>query len=186
MPRRFWLVALSVWPGLAQIWSGQEVLGLLLGVFFASALDLALLGRWIWLETFPPGWCDFLLTLAGVTWLTSLAYTVWWVGLCHPDRHQGEIDRLFRDAQEAYLQGRWLDSQRRIERILARDETDADALMQLGILYVRTDQPALARRTFRQCRDLQGGAKWHWEIGRALSRLENRRADRDHPIKGEP
>ena len=26
----------------------------------------------------------------------------------------------------------------RIERILARDETDADALMQLGSLYVRT------------------------------------------------
>ena len=29
MPRRFRIVALSVWPGLAQIWSGQEVLGLL-------------------------------------------------------------------------------------------------------------------------------------------------------------
>ena len=34
MPRRFRIVALSVWPGLAQIWSGQEVLGLLLGVIF--------------------------------------------------------------------------------------------------------------------------------------------------------
>ena len=66
----------------------------------------------------------------------SFGYTIWWVGLCHPDRHRQEIERLFREAQEAYLQGRWLEAKTRIERILARDETDADALMQLGTLYV--------------------------------------------------
>ena len=62
----------------------------------------------------------------------SFGYTIWWVGLCHPDRHRQEIERLFREAHEAYLQGRWSESKKRIERILARDETDADALMQLG------------------------------------------------------
>ena len=71
----------------------------------------------------------------------SFAYTVWWVGLCHPDRHRQEIDKLFREAHESYLQGRWIEARRRIERILARDESDADALMQLGTLYLRTEQP---------------------------------------------
>ena len=51
------------------------------------------------------------------------------------------------------------------------DETDADALMQLGSLFVRTEQPVLARRAFRQCLELEGGVKWRWEIQQALARL---------------
>jgi tetratricopeptide (TPR) repeat protein len=103
--------------------------------------------------------------------MMSLGYTVWWVGLCHPDRHRQEIDRLFREAQEAYLQGRWIEAIGRIERILARDESDADALMQLGSLYVRTHQPTLARQAFMQCLESNRGVKWRWEIERALARL---------------
>jgi hypothetical protein len=171
MPRRFRIVALSVWPGLAQIWSGQEVLGLLLGVFFASAVNLAIVSRWIWIDAFATGLSDFLATLAGFSWLISFGYTLWWVGLCHPDRHRQEIERLFREAQETYLQGRWSESKKRIERILARDETDADALMQLGSLYVRTREPSMARRAFLQCLESSQGAKWRWEIQRALARL---------------
>ena len=174
MPRRFRIVALSVWPGLAQIWSGQEVLGLLLGVFFASAVNLAIVSRWIWIDAFATGLSDFLAVLAGFSWLMSFGYTVWWIGLCHPDRHRQEIERLFREAQETYLQGRWSESKKRIERILARDETDADALMQLGSLYVRTREPSLARRAFLQCLESSQGAKWRWEIQRALARLNEK------------
>jgi hypothetical protein len=174
MPRRFRIVALSVWPGLAQIWSGQEVLGLLLGCFFAAAVNLAIVSRWIWIDAFATGLSDFLATLAGISWLMSFGYTVWWIGLCHPDRHRQEIERLFREAQEAYLQGRWSESKKRIERILARDETDADALMQLGSLYVRTREPSMARRAFLQCLESRHGAKWRWEIQRALARLSEK------------
>jgi hypothetical protein len=80
----------------------------------------------------------------------SLGYTLWWIGLCHPGRHGGEIDRLSRAAHQAYLQGRWKDCKLRLERILARDETDADALTQLGSLYLRTHQTALARQALHQ------------------------------------
>jgi cytochrome c-type biogenesis protein CcmH/NrfG len=174
MPRRFRIVALSFWPGLAQIWSGQVILGLLLGFLFASTLNLAIASRWIWIEAFMPGWTDFFAALAVVSWLVSLGYTLWWVGLCHPDRHGGEIDHLFREAHQAYLQGRWKDAKLRLERILARDETDVDALMQLGSLYLRTQQRALARQAFRQCLTLKGGAKWQWEIRQALARIGER------------
>jgi Flp pilus assembly protein TadD len=51
------------------------------------------------------------------------------------------------------------------------DESDSDALMQLGAVYVRTNQPTLARRTFRQCLESKQGAKWRWEIRQALARL---------------
>jgi tetratricopeptide (TPR) repeat protein len=171
MPRRLWIALLSAWPGLPQVWSGQEVLGLVLAALFAAALNLAIATRFVWTELFAPGFAAFFSVLAALTWFAGLGYTLWWVWRCHPERHQAEIDRLFREAIEHYLQGRWDDSRRRFEQILTLDETDADALVQLGTLYLRTDQPDLARRTFRQCLELEGGAKWRWEIGQALAKL---------------
>lgn len=171
MPRRLWIAALSVWPGLAQIWSGQEVLGLILAAFFAVALNLALLSRFVWTEAFPAGYAGFFAVGASLTWLAALGYTLWWAWRCHPERHAAEIDRLYREALDHYLQGRWNEARRRLEQVLTPDENDADALMQLGTLYVRTGQPALARRAFRQCLEQDGGGKWRWEVGRALARL---------------
>jgi tetratricopeptide (TPR) repeat protein len=171
MPRRLWIIALSVWPGVPQVWSGQEVLGLILAVLFAVALNLAVVARFIWTEAFAPGWPNFFFALAVGQWLASFGYTLWWIWLCHPERHRAEIDRLYREAQESYLQGRWNETRRRLERILAMDDTDADALMQLGTLFVRIEQPALARRAFRQCLELEGGAKWRWEIQQSIVRI---------------
>jgi len=156
---------------LPQIWSGQEVLGLILASLFAATLDLALVSRFIWTESFPPGWSAFFASLATMTWVAGVGYTLWWIWRCHPERHRVEIDRLYGEALEHYLQGRWNEARRRYEQILAMDETDADVLMQLGTLFVRTDQSALAQRAFRQCLELESGAKWRWEISQALARL---------------
>ncbi len=171
MTRLVRIVGLSIWPGLAQVWLGQEILGPLLGMFFASALNLAVVGRWIWFEAFAPGWSDFFAYLAAVTWLANyLTRSGGWDSVTRI-AIEAEIDQRFREAHEAYLQRRWIDARRRIERILAMDESDADALMQLGTLYLRTHQPVLARRTFRQCLESHGGAKWRWEIQQSLARL---------------
>jgi len=157
---------------LAQIWTGQEVLGLMLAALFSAALNLAIAARFVWTDAFQSGWAELFGTIALLTWLSAFGYTCWWVWLCHPERHRLEIDRLYRDAIEAYLQGRWNDSRRRLERILTMDENDAEALLQLGTLYVRMEQPTQARRAFRQCLELEGGAKWRWEIERAIRGLD--------------
>lgn len=172
MPKRFWLAALSFWPGLPQVWAGQEVLGVILALIFAAAVNLAVVSRWIWTEMFDPAWTGFFAILAIAQWFMAAGYTLWWVYQRHPERHKTEIDRLFRDALEFYLQGRWNESRDRCERILMLDEADADALMHLGAIFARTAQPKAARLAFRQCLELEGGAKWHWEISRALKRLE--------------
>jgi hypothetical protein len=171
VPRRLWIAALSAWPGLAQVWTGQEVLGLILAALFAATLNLAVVARFVWTEAFAPGWSAFFAALAVCSWLAGFGYTLWWVWLCHPSGHRAEIDRLFREATECYLQGRFVEARRRLERIVAMDDNDADALMQLGTLFVRTDQPGPARRAFRQCLELEGGAKWRWEVRQALARL---------------
>ena len=170
MPRRLWIAALGVWPGLAQIWSGQEVLGLILGSLFAAALNLALVSRFVWTEAFGAGWPGFFAALAACSWLASAGYSLWWVWICHPSGHRAEIDGLYREAVESYLQGRFQEARRGFERIVAMDDNDADALMQLGTLFVRTEQAGLARRAFRQCLELDGGSKWRWEIRQALAR----------------
>lgn len=172
MPRRYWVASLSLWPGLPQIWTGQEVLGLILAAFFALALNLAVVARFIWTEYFPLGFPSFFTALAAVTWFAGLGYTFWWLWRCHPERHRAEIDLLFREANELYLQGKWNDARRRFENILALDETDADSLMQLGSLYLRINRPDDARRSFRQCLELEGGVKWRWEIRRTLALLD--------------
>src|SRR5207248_9995883 len=136
-------------------------------------LNAAILAQAVWTEALPPGLPAFCAAVAVLTWLAGLGYTLWWIWRCHPERHHAEIDRLYREALEHYLRGQWSDARRRLEQVLALDETDADALMQLGTLFVRTAQPDLARRTFRQCLELEGGAKRRWEIGRALGRLRD-------------
>ncbi len=178
MPRRVWIAALSVWPGLPQIWTGQEVLGLMLAALFAATLNLALVARFIWTDSFAPGWVGFFAVLATCSWLASFVYTLWWVWLCHPSGHRPEIDRLYREATESYLQGKFQEARVSFEQIVAMDDHDADALMQLGTVFIRTEQPNLARRAFRQCQELEGGAKWRWEIQQALHRLGEGSASR--------
>ena len=172
MPRRLSIALLTLWPGLAQIWTGQEVLGLILAAGFAATLNLAIVSKFLWTEAFAAGLPAFFATLAALTWLAACAYTLWWLWRCHPARHREAIDGLFRESCESYLQGRWDDARRSLERLLSLDETDADALMALATLYQRTGQADLARSTYRQCLDLDGGAKWKWEVGRAFVALD--------------
>ncbi len=170
MPRRLSIALLSVWPGFAQIWTGQEVLGLILAAMFAVMLNLAILSKFLWTEAFAPVLPEFFAAAAALTWFAALGYTLWWLWRCHPDRHRQAIDRLFREAAEHYLRGEWNEARRRIESLLTMDETDADALMQLGTLLLRTGQVDQARKTFRQCLELEAGSKWKWEISQVLGR----------------
>lgn len=172
MPARAWIALLSLWPGLAQIWSGQELLGLILAAFFAAVLNASILTTCVWTGWLSAPWPAFLTALAAATWIVTLAYTVWWLWRLHPERHRQEIESLFREAMELYLQGRWADARLRCEQVLARDESDADCLMQLGLIYARSGRPDLARPVFRQCLDLEGGRRWSWEITQALKQLD--------------
>lgn len=166
------LMLLSVWPGLPQIWSGQEALGVILAGLFAATLNLALVGRFLWTDLFAPAVVAFFAALAGLSWAAALGYTFWWLWRLDPVHHRDEIDQLYRQANECYLQGRWAEARRGFEAVLALDEDDADALMQLGSLGLRLGEIPQARRSFRLCLETEGGAKWRWEIAQALARID--------------
>ena len=124
------------------------------------------MGRWIWLEALPTGLVGLLRIpggndLAGEFDLYTLVGAFLSPGSA-PDRDRPALSARPR---RPISRASWNESRRRIERILTMDESDADALMQLGTLYVRTNSAnRLARRTFRQCLESHGGAKWRWEI----------------------
>jgi cytochrome c-type biogenesis protein CcmH/NrfG len=172
MSKRWYLAALGVWPGLPQIWLGEEWLGLALAGLFAVALNLAIAARYIWTEALDPSWAQFVAALAGATWALSLAYTLWWLWRCHPESHREAIDQHFHQAVDLYLQGRWEHSRRRLEQTLALDENDADAWMQLGSLFVRTGRADEGRHALRQCLVVDPTRKWRWEVEQALTRLD--------------
>jgi tetratricopeptide (TPR) repeat protein len=172
MPQRFALATLSLWPGLAQIWTGQEVLGLILAAVFTASLDLALLGGLLWTDWLPPGAVPFLAATAALTWLATLGYTLWWLWRCHPERHRVEIERLFRESLDHYLHGRWNEARRCCEAILTRDEDDVEAVLQLAYIHARTGRPDLARHAFHQCLQTDPNGKWRWEVKRALARID--------------
>ncbi len=175
MSKRWSVAALSVWPGLPQIWLGEEWLGLALATLFAGSLNLAIAARFIWTEALDPSWAQFVGALAVATWAFALAYTLWWVWRCHPEQHREKIDEHYRLALELYLQGRWDEARRRLEHAIALDETDADAWVQLGTLYARTERFDEARQAFRQCLAVDPSEKWKWEVEEALARIDTSR-----------
>ncbi len=179
MPRRLWIATLTFWPGLSQIWSGQEALGLILAGLFALALNGAIATQFIYDEMLGSSGSTFLLALAVTIWTASTIYSLWWVWRCHPERFRRQIDQLYRDGQQFYLQGRWNESRRCFERILILDETDADALLMMGLLFERTAQSSLARRAYRQCLELESGSKWRWEVEQYLTRIADPPASTD-------
>jgi tetratricopeptide (TPR) repeat protein len=107
------------------------------------------------------------------TWLLAACYTAWWALRCDPERHRAEIERLYRESLSCYLKGEWRGARLLCEQVLARDETDAEALFHLGLVHVRLNQFELARRAFRQCLESAGGTTWRWEIERELERIKH-------------
>ncbi len=172
--RRRWIPCLSLWPGLAQIWSGQEWLGLILAAFFGLNLNAALLTSIVWRDAVPQSAVVFFFACCAATWASTLAYSLWWNWRCHPEQHRLEIDRLYRQSLESYLQGRWNEARRLCEQILARDEADTEALMQLALSHARLGEAEHARRALQQCTECDPSRKWRWEIDRELKRLATR------------
>lgn len=177
MSRRWWFIALSVWPGLPQIWLGEEGIGLGLGLLFALIANLTIALRLIWTEAADPAWGHFLASALVATWCLGLAYTVWWLWRCHPERFKRTIDEQYRESIDLYLQGHWNESRRRLEGVLAMDESDADAWLQMGCLLIRIDRPDEARQALHRCRGVDERGKWRWEVQQLLERIATRSVD---------
>ena len=169
--RRYRVVGLCVWPGLPQIWAGQVATGLLLAMFFAFVLNASVLTQWVYTDWAQPRYRQMLWVVSMTYYAAMVAWTVVWAWKFHPEKFQMEIERLFRESGDAYLNGRWGESRDQLERIVALNPSDTEALLRLARLLERTDETELARRVLDQCGDTPGASKWRWEIEQMSGRI---------------
>jgi len=169
--RRYRVVGLCVWPGLPQIWAGQVATGLLLASFFAFALNTSVLTQWVYTDWLEPRYRQVLWVVSLTFYAAMAAWTAVWAWKFHPEKFRLEIERLFRQSGDAYLHGRWAESRDQLERIVALDPSDTEALLRLARLLERTGQKELAVRVLHQCGDTPGAVRWQWEIDQMSRRL---------------
>lgn len=169
--RRYRVIALSIWPGLPQIWAGQIMTGLVVSLFFAVVFNLSLVSLWVYSDLIEASARKMLCFVTVIVHLSMLGWTVLWAWKFHPERFQEEIQKLFRTSGDFYLQGRWAESRDQLESLVALDSGDTQALLRLTRVLERTGELELARRTLDQCKDTPGASAWHWEIDQIAKRL---------------
>jgi hypothetical protein len=169
--KRYRVAALSLWPGLPQIWTGQVAFGLTLAAFFAVLLNLAVVSQWVYVQWIDASSRQVLWVVTCLTYAGMAAWTVVWAWKFHPDRFHDEIEVLYRQSADSYFQGRWSEARDRLERLIVLDPSDTEALLRLARLLLRTNEPDIARRVLDQCRDTPGARKWAWEIDQVAASL---------------
>ena len=79
---------------------------------------------------------------------------------------------LFIRAQSEYLKGHWVETQTLVEQLIECDPEDVEARLLLAAVFRRTRRIDLSRFQLRQAQDLQGAARWRFEIGQELAALD--------------
>lgn len=169
----------SLWPGLPQAWRLGSVRGLALAMLFAAGLNLALVCSFVWprwpIAILPPG------TAAAIAWVWVLGLWIigfrWtagtWRNLCPLRRiAEPQIDEWFREAQQAYLQGHWIEAEGLLAKLLAREPDDAETRLLLASVQRRTQSWDQSRRTLNELREQPAAARWRLEIDTELKHLD--------------
>ena len=173
------------WPGLAQLWLRGSWAGLALAIGFTALWNLALAASVVYRQWFDPemlaiGWAAVV-----VLWGASLVVTIRWV---RQGAGNGEIvrsDPLFREVQEQYLQGNWHRAEDLLNRLLAKNVKDIDALLMRATLKRHTGRLQEARDELDALGHFEASAKWREEIRREQLALDEALLDREEESKEE-
>jgi tetratricopeptide (TPR) repeat protein len=156
-------------PGAGLVLAGRVGVGVLWG-----GLWLALAGGYLATVILRPeaGLLRSALAVPALLWYLGgqvlLAYR-----LRESDRAAADERRQvrFRQALEAYLQGRLDEAEELCDRLLAADPDDVEATLQLASIARRRGQIERAGRLLRRGRYLDDEGRWDFEIDRELAAL---------------
>ena len=177
MRLNYWIA--SLWPGLWRAWHG-EWRGLALAVSFAIGLNVALLSSFGLLRESAGGLPDH--TVAAMSWLLVLG--LWSCGLIwarrgwpvvptKSDLNEESVTEQFRQAQQEYLRGHWIEAETLLRRLLRENSQDLEAQLLLASVQRRTRQWNEARKTLRALQENSRAAgKWLMEIEAELARID--------------
>ena len=183
--------AMSLWPGLPQLWYQGGWSGLTLAMAFTLLLNVLLAASFVWTD-----WLGVNLRLAGwsavgLLWMAS----VWAAPRQFTPAEDERPDELAKNsdddrtwlhqAQEQYLQGNWFEAQRLLNRRLARCVSDVDARLLLATLWRHLGKWDDAEKQLSALERFDEAAKWRHEIDRER-RLIARGRDGQADISGTP
>ncbi len=153
-----------LWPGLAQLTqrgSGTAVFWALTTAFLADGVVIT---KFIWPETFAPGWDNLILAaFVGV-------YTVGCIISYHLEMLRTDYGRLnnvgdqFALAQDLYLKGRYCEAEKILTAQIQRNPADIAAQILLIDLLKTTRRLDEAQQRLENVLDIPEATAWRWEI----------------------
>ena len=168
-----------VWPGLPWLWLRGSLLGLVLALAFAVALDATVLTTWIW-----TGLVD--LPVAVALWAATAG--IWLLATVSAVRNfpaplargrSAEADSLFLQARDAYLARDWARAEDAVAAVLASAPTDGEAQLLLATLLRRVGRHQEARAALRKLSASDAGSPWRRAIAAEVARLDAATAPAD-------
>ncbi len=168
-----------LWPGLPWLWLRGSLMGLVLALAFAVALDVAVIVTWIWSELVDLPVAIGIWTAAAAIFVVSTVSAVQALPPPLVTSRDAATDALFVAARDAYLARDWTTAEGKLRTLLARAPTDGEAQLLLGTLLRRVGRTEESRDALEKLSHADSGAPWRAAIDRELARLaaDDRDAD---------
>ena len=162
----------AVWPGLPELWQRGTPTALWQAIFFSILLNLCIVSTWGWIEVLEN-------PVRGTAWVVTAGFWAW--GIAGNRRFllavsyssaQAATGDLFPAAQREYLRGNWLETERLVSELLARNPSDVEAQLLLVALLRQTDNAVAALEQLDAAERMTGCERWRLEILRERAVLK--------------
>ena len=162
----------AVWPGLPELWQRGTPTALGQAIFFSILLNLCIVATWGWTEVLEN-------PVRATAWLVTLGFWGWGIvgnhrflqGVAYSSAQAATGD-LFPAAQREYLRGNWLETERLVSELLARNPSDVEAQLLLVALLRQTDNAVAALEQLDAAERMTGCERWRLEIFRERAVLK--------------
>lgn len=175
----------AVWPGLPELWQRGTPTAIGQALCFSVLLNLCIVSTWGWTEVLEN-------PVRGTAWVVMLGFWGW--GILGNRRFlqavayssaQAATGDLFPAAQREYLRGNWLETERLVSELLARNPSDVEAQLLLVSLLRQTDNAAVALEQLDAAERMTGCERWRLEILRERAVLKGMAAAEAKAMKRE-
>ena len=174
-----------LWPGLPHLWMRGSWVGLAVAVGFTALANTMLLASVVYRQ-----WITGDALWVGYSALAAAWLVAWWQGLAArrgsiaeaavdelsepapADEKRSQLDQMFREAQQCYLESDWVATERLLLKLLKRDARDIEARLMLATLWRHQGRHDEALRQLERLERLEAAEKWRHEIAAERRQLE--------------
>lgn len=151
-----------IWPGLAQVFTGREMNGLVRATVFALLVNVGVLATFVWHGVLGAEVVRAIWLAAGAFWVGCALQTMWGHWREGSQDLVERVDSLHREALRSLARRQWDRVQELAGEALKLRPTDADVAMLMGAACLLGGDRPRALLYFDRARST-GDGKWNWE-----------------------